>query len=107
MAGLAKKTVTKKVKKHGVKAGQKSKVRPSQKKSVKNGRHQEKQIPKKNVKKAVAAIPDGLDGKVLDDEFDEYLQEPEFDNALEPEEEEEFFGDVDESLHDNLESEED
>lgn len=100
MAGLAKTTVVKKVKKHGVKAGQKSLTRPSQKKAVKNGRHQEKEISKKKVKKAVASIPADLDGEILDDttrgelepfedlendgdedEFNDYLQEPEFDNT--------------------------
>jgi len=74
MSGLAKITkaikAAKKVKKHGAKAGQKSLGKPSQKKSVKNGRHQEKETPKKNVKKAVAAIPDDLDGAILDDDLD-------------------------------------
>lgn len=81
MAGLASTKVVKKVKKHGVKAGQKSKVRPSQKKAVKNGRHQEKETPKsKHVKKAVQNIPVGLDGAVTDDELEPFgdLSEPEF-----------------------------
>ena len=87
---LANSKVVKKVKKHGVKAGQKRKVRPSQKKSVKNGRHQEKETPKsKNVKKAVQNIPAGLDGAVTDDELEPFgdLPEPEFgfDESYEPE----------------------
>jgi len=53
------------VKKHG----KKKFVRPSQKKSVKNGRHQEKEAPKQKVAKAVAAIPEGLDGKIIDDDL--------------------------------------
>jgi len=74
MAGLARITkaiqVANKAKKHGVKAGQKSLVRPSQKKSVKNGRHQEKETPKTKVAKTVAAIPADLDGEILDDAED-------------------------------------
>ena len=71
MAGLAKTTVVKKAKKHG----KTDFVRPSQKKSVKNGRYQEKEAPKKKqspakVKKAVAAVPADLDGAMLDDETD-------------------------------------
>ena len=80
MANVAKvKAYKKREKKHG----KKTFVRPSQKKAVKNGRHQEKQVPdKKNVKKAVAAIPAGLDGDILDDEDelsveDEYRDEDE------------------------------
>lgn len=97
MAGVTKTTVVKKVKKHGVKAGQKSLTRPSQKKAVKNGRHQEKELSNKKVKKTVASIPADLDGEILDDnvrgeltsfedldsdveEFDEYLQDNKFDN---------------------------
>lgn len=85
MSGLAKITkaikAAKKVKKHGAKAGQKSLVKPSQKKSVKNGRHQDKQISKAKIAKsakAVAAIPHDLDGAILDDEVD-------FTGDLEPE----------------------
>lgn len=83
MAGLTRTTVVKKVKKHGVKAGQKSLIRPSQKKAVKNGRYQEKEkvkakvTPKKNVVIETEEV----------DEMDDFLQEPEFDvieNDLEP-----------------------
>lgn len=85
MAGLISKVgaIKKKVKKHGKKAGQKSLIKPSQKKAVKNGRHQEVDGPKKAVRvaKAVKAIPVTLDGPVESDELDEFLQEPEFDYA--------------------------
>lgn len=57
MAGLAKTTkIVKKVKKHGVKAGQKSLIRPSQKKSVKNGKQLIKQKPAVKVVKKVAPV---------------------------------------------------
>lgn len=85
MAGLTSKKVVKKAKKHGVKAGQKSLVRPSQKKSVKNGRYQERETPKVKIAKTKAAIPVGLDGPVIDetDDFDSCLQ-PEFDEGEVP-----------------------
>jgi len=95
----------KKVKKHGVKAGQKSLIRPSQKKAVKNGRHQEKEVVKKKVKKTIAATKADLDGEILDDALepsDERL-EPSYseDGALvdedfdlpDPDSEEDFEGD--------------
>lgn len=102
MAGLAKVTkllkAVNKRKKHGVKAGQKSLIRPSQKKAVKNGRHQEKEIPKAKIAKAVKAIPDGLDGEILDDtNYDLDLEVSEADFC-----DEDVF---DEELQDNLESE--
>jgi hypothetical protein len=86
MAGLAKTSQVKKAKKHGVKAGQKHLVRPSQKKSVKNGRHQEKETPKKKtIKKAVAAIPADLEGPIVEeDEYDEFTQEAQFDEGESP-----------------------
>jgi hypothetical protein len=78
MAGI-KAIVKTTTKKHGVKAGQKSLVKPSQKKSVKNGRYQEKEVSKKKVAKAVKAIP----AKSLEaDELDDFLQEPEFDDLV-------------------------
>src|SRR3990167_11311420 len=73
MAKMIKTTGVKKTKKHG----KTNKVKPSQKKSVKNGRHQEKKVPKcikKKIAKAVAAIPADLDGEVLDDEMGDFLQ---------------------------------
>jgi hypothetical protein len=93
MAGM-KTLVVKKTKKHGVKAGQKSLVRPSQKKAVKNGRYQEKEVtknissPKQKVvkplkKRAVLDLlrenPTLMSDTVAGDELDDYLQEPEFD----------------------------
>jgi hypothetical protein len=92
MAGLARITAAlkKKAKKHGVKAGQKSLVRPSQKKSVKNGRHQEKEVVKVVAKKKVVVknvepveeivednfldenITDGAFEDLHDDDFDDY-----------------------------------
>ena len=101
MAGLAKTAVVKKAKKHGVKAGQKSLTRPSQKKAVKNGRHQEKETPKKVATKKPKSTPalaknHGLPAfdatepdestlmsdTVAGDELDDYLQEPEFDEGF-------------------------
>lgn len=66
MAGIAKVKAPKTTKKKSKKVF----VRPSQKKSVKNGRHQEKQTIDKKAKvaKTVAAIPAGLDGAVIEDE---------------------------------------
>ena len=89
MAGVAKTSGVKKPKKHS-----KKNVCPSQKKSVKNGRHQEKET-KKNVRRAVAAIPPTLEGKVevSDDEHDfatdtplEYVEELDFDSEPGPNE---------------------
>jgi hypothetical protein len=88
------KTTVKKTKKHGVKAGQKSLVRPSQKKAVKNGRQQKTVVSKEKITKAIKAIPAGLDGQILaDDEYASDLQlETEFgdldneDEIVEPEE---------------------
>jgi len=107
MSGIAKvNPFVKKAKKHGKKAGQKSLVKPSQKKSVKNGRHQEKETAKVRVAKTVAAIPVGLDGPVLDegDELDDFLQEPEFDYSCDQDDDdnvvtEEDFADGDLNQH--------
>lgn len=73
----------KKQKKHG----KKTFVRPSQKKSVKNGRHQEKEAPKKKPVKKV---------KPTATELDEALAK-----ELDAEDHEEFFGDLpDEDFND-------
>ncbi len=100
MAGLARITAAlkKKVKKHGVKAGQKSKIRPSQKKSVKNGKQLLKQAPKAKevtkskpiVDKAIvtaAELDEDVFGDVgvdLYDENDEYLETDEDLTEYEP-----------------------
>ena len=84
MAGLANiRTANKeavKTKKHG----KKKIVRPSEKKNVKKNRHQVKQPSKVKIAKTVAAIPDGLDGCISDDELKDLDWEnfqPEFDEG--------------------------
>jgi hypothetical protein len=72
MAGIAKTTKkVKKAKKHGVKAGQKSLVRPSQKKSVKNGRAQPKPkvVAKKKLVEQAALAPIFVDEPIDDTDY--------------------------------------
>lgn len=64
--------------------GKKTFIRPSQKTSVKLGRHQEKDTPTKKIAKAVAAIPVGLDGQIVDETTDldvEPFDEASFDDG--------------------------
>lgn len=68
MAGLTRVTsATKKAKKHGAKAGQKSLIRPSQQKSVKNGRAQPQ--PKQKLKLKAVKI-----SKPSDKELDAMIE---------------------------------